>query len=195
MRVSAVQSTDEFELGLLTQNDTPVACAESALTAGLAVDSLVQIATLDDMRAAVNRIAAGANRMMSLYTPDLEPELYDQSPFLDIAKRFVLARNFVKIRVLVGDGRRLARDGNRFVAMGRRLGSYIEMRLMQTRIEQRAASYLVADDRALLLRTRTGGWNGVADFNGTANARLLLNEFDVVWQANTPQDELQTASR
>lgn len=169
--------------------------AESALVAGFDTANIQRIETLEDMRAAVNRIAAGANRMMSMYTPDLEPELYDQTPFLDIAKRFVLARNFVKIRVLVGDGRRLARDGNRFVAMGRRLGSYIEMRMMQHRVDQRAAGYLIADDRSLALRARTGSWNGVADFNSPTNARLLLNEFDVAWQANAPEDELQIASR
>lgn len=133
---------------------------------------------------------------MSIYTPDLEPELYDQTPFLDIAKRFVLARNFVKIRVLVGDGRRLSRDGNRFVAMGRRLGSYIEMRMMQPgTVAQRAASYLIADDRALMLRTAVGSWTGIADFNSALNARTVLNEFDVAWQANAPIDELQIATR
>lgn len=191
-----MQSTDEFELGILTQAAaTALPAADQALSAGFDNKTLVRIESLEDMRAAVNRIAAGANRMMSMYTPDLEPELYDQTPFLDIAKRFVLARNFVKIRVLVGDGRRLARDGNRFVAMGRRLGSYIEMRMMQHRVDQRAAGYLIADDRTLAMRARTGSWHGLADFNSQANARLLLNEFDVAWQANAPEDELQIASR
>ncbi len=36
-------------------------------------------------------------------TPDLEPEIYDQPPFLEIIKRFVLARSFAKVRVLLRD--------------------------------------------------------------------------------------------
>jgi hypothetical protein len=191
-----VHSTDEFELGILTRSEPAVSgVSESSLLTGLDATTLQALQSLEDMRSAVNRIAAGANRMMSLFTPDLEPEIYDQTPFLDIAKRFVLARNFVKIRVLVGDGRRLARDGNRFVAMGRRLGSYIEMRMVQTPIAQRGASYLIADDRALVLRAASGSWSGYADFSSALNARALLNEFDVVWQANAPDDELQIASR
>ncbi len=67
---------------------------------------------------------------MSIYTPDLEPQLYDQTEFLDIVKRFVLGRNFAKVRVVLGDGSRLLRDGNRFVAMGRRLTSYIDIRVV-----------------------------------------------------------------
>ena len=189
-------TSGEFELGLLTQA-VPAAgdAAESALTEGFETGSLLRIESLDDMRSAINRVAAGAQRLMSLYTPDLEPELYDQSPFLDIAKRFVLARNFAKIRVLVSDSRRLPRDNNRFLAMSRRLGSYIEVRMVQTPTPQRAASYLIADDRMLVLRARTPGWTGVADFNSPASARLLLNEFDVIWQANLVDDDLRIATR
>ncbi len=80
------------------------------------------------MRAAVDAVAAGAQRLMSIYTPDLEPELYDQNSFLEIVKRFVLARRFAKVRVLLSDSGRLLRDNNRFVAMGRRLTSCIDIR-------------------------------------------------------------------
>ena len=88
---------------------------------------------------------------MSIYTPDLEPEIYDQTEFLDIVKRFVLGRNFAKVRVVLGDGARLLRDGNRFVAMGRRLTSYIDIRILHEKVPQRAASFIVADDRAVVL--------------------------------------------
>ena len=77
------------------------------------------ISSLEEMRAAVEAVAASAQRLMSIYTPDLEPDLYDQNGFLDIMKRFVLARRFAKARVLLSDTTRLLRDNNRFIAMGR----------------------------------------------------------------------------
>ena len=79
------------------------------------------IGSLDEMRAAVDAVAASAQRLMTIYTPDLEPDLYDQNGFLEIVKRFVLARRFAKVRVLLSDSGRLLRDNNRFIAMGRRL--------------------------------------------------------------------------
>ena len=72
------------------------------------------ISSLEEMRAAVEAVASSAQRLMSIYTPDLEPELYDQNGFLDIVKRFVLARRFAKARVLLSDPTRLLRDNNRF---------------------------------------------------------------------------------
>lgn len=135
---------------------------------------------LEELRASIVTVAAGAQRLMSIYTPDLEPEIYDQTPFLEIVKRFVLARSFAKVRVLLGDSTRLLRDGNRFVAMGRRLTSYIDIRVVQGFPKQPAPAYLIADDRAIVYRARTDQWNAVVDFNNPPMARLHLNEFDEV---------------
>ena len=45
-------------------------------------ETLAVLTSLAEVRAAVNEIAATAQRLISIYTPDLEPDLYDQSAFL-----------------------------------------------------------------------------------------------------------------
>ena len=57
-------------------------------------ETLTVLTTLAEVRAAVNEIAATAHRLISIYTPDLEPDLYDQTAFLEVIKHFVLARSF-----------------------------------------------------------------------------------------------------
>jgi hypothetical protein len=191
-----LESTGEFELGILTQAD-PAAAPGTAAPSIVAApsQSMTVIGSLEEMRTAFNRVAASAQRLMSIYTPDLEPELYDQTEFLDIVKRFVLGRNFAKVRVVLGDGARLLRDGNRFVAMGRRLTSYIDIRILHEKLPQRAASYIVADDRAVALRTQARAWEGVADFNNPPIARVHLAEFDAVWIANQPETAVRSVLR
>lgn len=191
-----MENTGEFALSLLTQPVEPAAHATVPAPVALPPSSsMTVIATLDEMRSAVNRVAASAQRLMSIYTPDLEPELYDQTEFLDIVKRFVLGRNFAKVRVVLGDGARLLRDGNRFVAMGRRLTSYIDIRILHEKVPQRAASYIIADDRAVALRAAPRGWEGVADFNNPPIAKVHLAEFDAVWIANQPEPALRSVLR
>jgi hypothetical protein len=145
------------------------------------------------MRAAVDAVASSAQRLMSLYTPDLEPDLYDQNSFLEIVKRFVLARRFAKVRVLLGDTGRLLRDSNRFIAMGRRLTSCIDIRPAAMPAKQRACGYLIADDRAIVYRVNSERWDGVADLNNPPVARQYLDEFDEIWQASSA-DELARQS-
>jgi hypothetical protein len=132
---------------------------------------------------------------MSIYTPDLDPELYDQNGFLEIVKRFVLARRFAKVRVLLSDSARLLRDNNRFVAMGRRLTSCIDIRPAQAGVPQRACGYLIADDRAIVYRVHSDRWDGVADLNNPPIARQYLDEFDEIWHASTLDADARQASR
>src|SRR3982751_2712612 len=147
------------------------------------------ISSLEEMRAAVEAVAGSAQRLMSIYTPDLEPDLYDQNGFLEIVKRFVLARRFAQVRVLLSDSGRLLRDNNRFVAMGRRLTSCIDIRPAAGSAKQRACGYLIADDRAIVYRVHSDRWDGVADLNNPPVARQYLDEFDEIWHASAP-DEL-----
>jgi hypothetical protein len=157
------------------------------------------ISSLEEMRAAVDAVAAGAQRLMSIYTPDLEPDLYDQNSFLEIVKRFVLARRFAKVRVLLADSGRLLRDTNRFIAMGRRLTSCIDIRpavsLAGSRPKQKAAGYLIADDRAIVYRVHPDRWDGVADLNNPPVARQYLDEFDEIWHASSPDELARQAAR
>jgi hypothetical protein len=162
-----------------------------------APETLTVLTSLTDVRAAVNTTATAAQRLISIYTPDLEPDLYDQTPFLDIIKHFVLTRSFSKVRVLLAEPTRVMRDSNRFVAMGRRLSSCIDIRAITTSTHgpQRASAYLIADDRAIVYRMRADTWDGVADANNQPAARLYLQEFDNIWNASFAENGLRVARR
>jgi hypothetical protein len=152
------------------------------------------ITSIAEARVAVDTAAASATRMLSIYTQDLEPEVYDQTPFLEIIKSFVLARSFAKVRVLLVDPTRVMTDTNRFIAMGRRLSSYIDIRYVANHMpQQRSCAYLIADERAIVYRLRADTWDGIADFNNPAVARLHLGEFDAVWNASAPEHALRVA--
>jgi hypothetical protein len=158
-------------------------------------ESMTVLSSLEDVREAINRVAGGAQRLMSIYTPDLEPQLYEQTPFLDIMKRFVLARSFAKVRVILADPHRMMRDNNRFLSMARRLTSYIDIRIPPGGARKPFASYLIADDRALVYRTNSESFDGVADFGNPAIARLHLNHFDEIWYSVAPDFNLRAAAR
>ncbi len=49
------------------------------------------LAGLDEYRAAVAELATRARRSLSMYTTDLEPQIYDHDLFLEPVKQLVLA--------------------------------------------------------------------------------------------------------
>ena len=189
----------EFDFNRLTQRPSAPGNALPDISGSREQNQIRVISSLEEMRAAVDAVAAGAQRLMSIYTPDLEPELYDQNSFLEIVKRFVLARRFAKVRVLLSDSGRLLRDNNRFIAMGRRLTSCIDIRPAAIQAKPRAGGYpggyLIADDRAIVYRVNLERWDGVADLNNPPVARQYLDEFDEIWHASSPDELARLATR
>jgi hypothetical protein len=144
-----------------------------------------------EIRAALARLVASANRTLSILTRDLEPQIYDHDEFLEPLKRFILARTFARVRVLIYDPNRAIKDGNRFVTMGRRLNSYIEFRNVKPHLRGRVDAFCIADEHALVYRARADKWSAVSDLNAPAVARRYLDEFDELWQACELEPELR----
>ena len=147
-------------------------------------ETLHVLSTFDEVRAATETVAASGQRLISIMTPDLEPEIYDQAALLEIIKRFVLGHSFAKVRVLMRDQARLSNGANRFIAMAHRLTSYLEIRIRAPQYRELTAAYCIADDRAIVYRLRADRAEGIAGFNNPPIARQYLQEFDAVWQAS-----------
>ena len=140
---------------------------------------------------AVAEIAATANRRLSIYTPDLELGIYDHDTFLEVAKRLVLSKRYARIRVLISEPARAVRNGNRFVALGRRLNTYIEFRNVHEDYRDHREAFMVADDHALLYRVDASRWEGSADSYEPGIARRHLGLFDEIWNASVVEQELR----
>ena len=158
-------------------------------------ETLHVLTSLDEVRAATETVATSGQRLISIMTPDLEPEIYDQGAFLEIIKRFVLGRSFAKVRVLLRDQARMGNGANRFIAMAHRLTSYLEIRLRAPQYRELTAAYCIADDRAIVYRVRADRAEGIAGFNNPPIARQYLQEFDAVWQASAIEERELRAVR
>jgi hypothetical protein len=159
-------------------------------------DTLHVLSTLDEVRTATETVAASGQRLISIMTSDLEPEIYDQAAFLEIIKRFVLGRSFAKVRVLLRDQARMGNGANRFVAMAHRLTSYLEIRVRAAQYRELTAAYCIADDKAIVYRLRADRAEGIAGLNNPPIARQYLQEFDAIWRASaTEEREVRIARR
>jgi hypothetical protein len=159
-------------------------------------ETLHLLSSFDEVRSATETVAASGQRLISIMTPDLEPEIFDQPALLEAVKRFVLGHSFAKVRVLMRDQARLGNGANRFVAMAHRLTSYLEIRMRAPQYRDLTAAYCIADDRAIVYRPRADRADGLAGFNNPKVARQYLQEFDTIWLASAPDErEIRIARR
>jgi hypothetical protein len=168
-----------------------VASRVSAADLNLVPGTRKILSTASEVREASLKVAKSAQRLLSIFSPDLEPQIYGDEPFLEAIKRLVLARAYAKVRVLLADPARAMVDNNRFLALARRLTSCIDVRSMRAEYPAGAGAFIIADDNALVYRLRADRYDGVADLNDPANARRYLNVFDELWQTSMQDSEMR----
>jgi len=149
------------------------------------------LSTMPEVRDASLRVAKSAQRLLSIFTQDLEPLVYGEEPFLEAIKRLVLARSYAKVRVLLADPSRAMVDNNRFLALARRLTSCIDLRAMSPEYPASAGAFIIADDKALVYRLQADRWDGISDMNDPAVVRRYLNFFDEVWQTSMQESQMR----
>jgi hypothetical protein len=149
------------------------------------------LSTMPEVREASLKVAKSAQRLLSIFTHDLEPLVYGEEPFLEAIKRLVLARSYAKVRVLLADPSRAMGDNNRFLALARRLTSCIDIRSMRPDYSASAGAFIIADDRALVYRVQADRWDGISDMNDPGVVRRYLNFFDEVWQTSQQESQMR----
>ena len=149
------------------------------------------LTTVDEVRAAVMQVTRVATRTLSILTHDLEPDVYDHDDFLETLKKFILARTFARVRVLILQPARVVLSASRFVAMGRRLNSYIEFRRVMPELSGHPEAFFIADEQALVYRARAESWEGMSDTYEPAVARMYLSKFESLWNACEIEPEVR----
>jgi hypothetical protein len=149
------------------------------------------LTNLVEVRAAVIQVTGVANRTLSILTHDLEPDVYDHDDFLETLKRFILARTFARVRVVIVEPARVILSASRFVAMGRRLNSYIEFRRLTPELSDHPEAFFIADEQALVYRARAESWEGMSDPYEPAVARMYLSKFESLWNACETEPEVR----
>ncbi|MEM1261582.1 MAG: hypothetical protein AAGH76_04245 [Pseudomonadota bacterium] len=152
------------------------------------------ISTKEEMRDAAIRVTAKAKRSVSIFTHDLEPGIYDSLDYLEVLKKLILSKSYVRIRVLVANPRRAVKSGNRLIHLGQRLNSYIEFRHIAPQHEGHTEAYCIADDTAVVYRLQSERWDGMADTFEPPVARLYLGTFDQIWHDSENAAELRRMS-
>jgi hypothetical protein len=137
------------------------------------------------------RLAEQARRELLIFTSDLDPDYYDQAPFVEAVRRLALASPHQPVRVLLRDPRAVALKGHRLIALARQLTSRIAVRRLGEDFKDRQDAFLIADGRGYCLRRSADAAEAVADPDGAQQARLLRAEFEQMWEHGDVDSELR----
>jgi hypothetical protein len=137
------------------------------------------------------RLVEQARREILIFSGDLDPDYYDQAPFVEALRRLCLGAPPQCVHVLLGDPRAVALRGHRLIALARQLTSRIAVRHLAEEFKDRTDAFLIADGRGYCIRRLAGTAEAVADLNGPRQGRLLRAEFEQMWERSDVDSELR----
>lgn len=133
-----------------------------------------------------------ARRTLQLYSPDLEPWLYDQREIAEACARLLREHPRNRLQILVRDSRLALRSGHALLRLARQLPSNCQVRRLHPDYPSDDIAFLLADDCGLLLRSQPQLQAGQAHYSDRARVRQLQRQFARAWDTSQSDPDLRS---
>jgi hypothetical protein len=154
-------------------------------------DRLIDVETSQHNRELALAMALQCDRSLAIVSRVLDPPIYDHEDFVAAVKAMLLGSRYAQVRILLGDPETTLRHGHRLLELGLKLSSYIEIRAPHTQHQDFSESWFIADATGYIRRQFANRYEGEANFSGAAQARIMLQQFDAMWEPARPDPNLR----
>jgi hypothetical protein len=151
----------------------------------------LEVERLTEASAVAHALAAQAQRTLLLHTEDLEPDIYDDSAFLDAVSRLARDHSQSHIWILIHDARKVVQNGHRLIEIARRLSSTIQLRRPAPQYRNNHESFLLADGCGYLHRPIATRYEGTANFHDPGKVADFEKYFMEVWERSEADEEIK----
>lgn len=154
--------------------------------------ALLKADGVDAVRSHTLALLQQAQSSVCIYSPDLEPWLYNHSCIAQACSALLLAHPKKNLRILLRDTARIAREGHVLLALSQRLSSRCSIRKVNFEYEYADEAWLIVDDCGLLVRKTQQPSQAVVYYNDSA--RVLQNQrlFDAMWDVSQSDINLRS---
>lgn len=154
-------------------------------------DSRFTMDTREDNARAALALISDVRNAVDIFTPDLEPHIYDRSDFLDRLTMPPLGRPRAHVRVLVKDSQCAVKNGHRLIELTRKLSSYMEIRRVPRDLADYDEAFMLVDNCGVMRRRVPARFAGTVCFNDPNEVTRLKKIFDEIWERSNPDPEMR----
>lgn len=140
-------------------------------------------------REALIEAARHCRRDILVFSPTLDPTVYDSLELIETLSALARAHPGAKLRFLVEDTRPLVGRGHGLVRLCQRLPSKASIRRITNDIETKAAAFALGDREQLVYQNDPDTYRGFWDWRAGAKVKTLREIFDRAWE--TAEDDPQ----
>jgi len=164
------------------------------MTIGMSEPARHVLTTAEELRKFSQQLAQNARRQLTIFTPDLEFELYHQEEFVHSTLQLLKRSRHTQVRILIQDTRPAREAGHGLLRLLRHTDGQFQIRKLTVETQMQQLAYLVSDDLHLLRRQNSGVFEGLCYTHDRARAKDQLEEFELLWSAAVSDPDLRTLS-
>ncbi|MDY6941858.1 MAG: hypothetical protein SVU69_02445 [Pseudomonadota bacterium] len=150
-----------------------------------------QLKDWDEVRQSYCHLVGLAKRELRIFSPALEPGVFEQRAFMEAVRTFLITAHARRIHLLVLDGATALRKSPRLVELLRSFPSQVEIRRLGPHIQSDGASYLLADEDRMVLRSDPKHYAGIVVDSDLGKVRPKRQEFVDYWAQSDPDPNLR----
>jgi hypothetical protein len=158
---------------------------------GESTDEPLKVETRQDNAAAALELVKQSTQKLAIISQELDPNIYDQTEFLDALRKLAINNRYVEVRIIVFEPELIVRRGHKLLDLAGKISSFIEMRKVLEKYKSFNESVLIADEVGYLYRESTERYRGKVNFNSRRESKHLLDVFNNMWETATPDQNLR----
>lgn len=158
------------------------------------VDEDMLLDSLDEIKAANIDITDIALRSISIVTPNLEPQIYDDQDFLNKLLYLCRGNRHASIRILVKDSSLAIKRGHGLIRLAQKLTTAIEIRKPMEEYLTHNLGYLLADNNAFVYRENCDLNKGIRNLDCKYRGNTLLDLFNQAWEHSEEDNQIRRLS-
>jgi predicted GNAT family N-acyltransferase len=149
-----------------------------------------QLHSVEDHQIHATCMLRQAKRYLSIFSHNLDPQIFDTPSFVDAAKQLAMRSRFSRIRILLQDNTLVLQQGHRLVELAQRLSTAIEIRIPGEAHRDYDENFILIDEVGYLHQKLATNPLGTAGYNDRYRVNRMLAVFDEAWEHGTPDREL-----
>ncbi|MDT8405333.1 GNAT family N-acetyltransferase [Sulfuriflexus sp.] len=151
----------------------------------------IDLKGLEDNKQVAIHMAKQGQRSLYLFTPNLDPRVFDNDEFIDAVKNVALHNPRSHVKILILNPSQVVSRGHRIVELARRISSHVSIHRADSEDYHHVDTFMVVDEVGIIRRAHNDRFEGLAEFNNPGEARLLLKTFHAAWERSQPEPELR----
>ncbi len=155
---------------------------------------VIKLKSYEDFSNAINAVLEDSVRLIRIYSPDFEPEIYGQADVVEGMKQFALQNSNAHIQIVLSDLSRVVKDGHPMMPVIERLPSRFTIRVLNRHYDRSnlpAYSYLLGDKRRVCFRANVDHDSGFAHLDDVATVSRLSEEYAELHRSSQASPELR----